>query len=764
LPDVSDLANLTAAQGIKLISTYQSGGGYYNIQGLTVTDVGDLNGDGLDDVAIASNLGVQASVFVLYGSTAYTGSAANAAPTFNLSPATMSGLPGGGFAVAGTGTSNSYGGLWLGQSVAGVDLNGDGYNDLLIGAPSYGTSNTSMGSVYVIYGGPAAQGNVTITGGSTATTNGTVNGAANGSAILSGTNGLGTNMQAVGDVNGDGYTDYLITAPSPATSPTTATGSGMAYLVFGGPNGLAQPGTTAIPISGITITATNTNEQLGGSLQATQNPTSGGGNFQQTDAWYAQQHSVASLGNIDGSGNTAFAIGSPGAINPVVANGVSEGAGAVYVFQSQSQSNWANITLPTYSGGAWTNLTGSNSLTSAGGFVIYSSSFAAKAAGGTTAAALANVSDLGFAISSAGDVNGDGITDFLIGAPMANGGQGAVFLVFGEAGGLPTVGGGLTGSSTSSGVVDLDALVQAGQGLAFGTPGTAVEYIGNQSGSTTAIGSAMGTDVTGGDYNGSGISGYSLGAWGQTVGGVINAGQIYTYNGTTALLTQPYSNADNAVYYAGDNPTSSNPGLATMNAGVDLIATGAGNNDWVHGIGMDSTGTQALTVQHDAVDGGAGDDYVGIVSTIFTSVSGGNGWNTLVFEGSNIFLNLTQMGLLVHGFMEFDLNNQSNNTATDPRGLFIGEKSGNTLSLGLSDVLSQANDTVTGSTQHMTILGDSGSTVALEGSTSLSTTQWATNSTYTDPVSHIVFDVYHNTTMGSSTVADLLIEQGVHVI
>jgi hypothetical protein len=356
---------------------------------------------------------------------------------------------------------------------------------------------------------------------------------------------------------------------------------------------------------------------------------------------------------------------------------------------------------------------------------------------------------------------------------MANGGQGAVFLVFGTLGGLPG-----TVAAGGNGVVNLDTLVANGATQPFGTPGTAVEYTGDQSNAgnngslananNATVGSYLGTDVTGGDFNGSGISGYTFGAWAENVGGNYNGtGQIYLYNGTTAYLTQPYVNADNAIYYAGDNPI----GAAAMQNGVDLIATGAGNNDWVHGIGLDSTGTQSTTVQHDVVDGGAGNDFVGIVSTNFTSINGGNGWNTLVFEGSNMFLSLAQMGLRVQGFQQFDLNNQSNNTSTDPRGThqFTGTTTGNTLSISLADVLSEANANVgmtnsaTLAQRHVTILGDANSTVSFDGSASLSTTQWAISGG-PQTINGVTFNDYHNSAMGSATYADVLIQQGVQVV
>jgi hypothetical protein len=461
-----------------------------------------------------------------------------------------------------------------------------------------------------------------------------------------------------------------------------------------------------------------------------------GASFTNVEAYYGQNQPIASLGNIDGSGRNFFAIGSPGAIYPNTTNNISDGAGAVYVLPSQS--NWSNITLPTGNNSGWSNLT---SLTSAGGFVIYSSKFASIANN-----TLTNASDLGFSVSSAGDVNGDGIADFLIGAPMANGGQGAVFLVFGVAGGLP---------QTSPGVVDLDQLVSKGASQPFGTPGTAVEYVGDQSGQDQwDVGSSLGTSVAGGDTNGSGISSYSMGAWGENTGSANNGGAVYTYNGTTAFLTQGYSTANGAVYYAGDQGVGYTNSLV---ANGNHIATGQGNNDWVHGIGLNAG---------DSVDGGAGSDFVGIVGTNFMSLNGGNGWNTLVFEHSGLTLNLTAMGLKVQGFAAFDLSNQLNNPATDPSGKFTGATTGNMLELRLADVLQESNGNVGLSTQHMTIMGDASSVVQLltaDGAITTNASQagWAISNTTT--VNGVNYDVWHNSA-ANGTVADLLIEHGVTVI
>ncbi|WP_036018213.1 Ig-like domain-containing protein [Paraburkholderia mimosarum] len=683
LPSLADINTLTAAQGFKIVDTAATGiGGDNGVQGMSVIDVGDLNGDGYSDFAISSNLNDRVYVIFGRGGTGTT--------TIDLA-SIENGATTDGFVIKNVNT-----GAWLGTGVSGGDINGDGYSDLIIGSIDGGGNGN--GQYTVLYGHAGAAGSsswsdllaytdglYTATG-STASTKGTL--AANQSTVNTtatgtGDSDLGNTSIVIGDVNGDGYNDYIVTAPR-ANTTTGGTSSGAAYLIFGSANGL---GTNfdlknLTPSQGIQISGTQVNEWLGGSS------INGGGTGAQGNSYYAQNQSVQNIGDINGDGIDDFAIGSP-YWNSSGNGGQTNGQGRVYVVYGKAAGNtWSNLDLST--------LNGTN------GFTLYSSSNTST-----------TNNQMGFSISSAGDVNGDGIDDFLIGAPGADSygkiDSGAVYLVYGTPGG-----------TNFSALTDIDKLVANGQ---------AVKYNGVNASDYT------GTGVAVGDWNGDGISDYAYGAWGSDVSST-NGGSYTVYSGSIAKLTQTFTTGDD-VLYAG----KTSPGAAPIVNGVDIISGGAGN-DIIHGIGTDTTGTTSLSVQHDVALGGAGNDTIGIVGTNFTRVDGGLGIDTLAFEGKGMTLDLAAYGKRVQGFEKFDL----------------GQSGSNTLKLRLSDVLNEA-DSLT-STLHMTISGDSTSTVVL--AEPLGASGWQQSGSQT--VNGVTYDVWHNTTMGTNTMADLLIQHGVNVV
>lgn len=86
-----------------------------------------------------------------------------------------------------------------GRSLSAGDINGDGLEDLVVGAPGYDALGEGQGAVYVLYGPLSGT-------GSLAAADARIEGAAAGDA-------LGTAVDVGGDSNGDGRNDLWVGAP-----------------------------------------------------------------------------------------------------------------------------------------------------------------------------------------------------------------------------------------------------------------------------------------------------------------------------------------------------------------------------------------------------------------------------------------------------------------------------------------------------------------------------------------------------------------------
>ena len=138
-----DLAGLDSADGVKI-----AGGAAGDAAGIGVAGAGDVNGDGFDDLVLGAFLadggGVDSgAAYVLFG---------RAAGLAGVNLADLA--PVDGFRLDGESDYDH-----AGASVAGAgDLNGDGFADLLVGAPDDGTGGSNAGAAYVVFGAPAPGG------------------------------------------------------------------------------------------------------------------------------------------------------------------------------------------------------------------------------------------------------------------------------------------------------------------------------------------------------------------------------------------------------------------------------------------------------------------------------------------------------------------------------------------------------------------------------------------------------------------------------
>jgi FG-GAP repeat/FG-GAP-like repeat len=295
--------------------------------GSSVAGAGDVNGDGYDDVIVGAphfdNGQVdEGAAFVFHGG------AAGLDPTYvtRLEP--------------------NQDGAAFGGSVAGAgDVNGDGYADVIVGAYLFDGGETDEGAAFVFHGSAAG-----------------VNAMVAVRLEIDGPGAaLGGSVAGAGDVNGDGYSDVVVGAH---LLNTGYSGAGAAFVYLGSARGVSDTFATWL-----------------------------GSHSDQSNAYLGV--SVAGAGDVNGDGYADVLVGASGLDN----GQVDEGAALVF-----------------HGGPFGTSATPSTQIE-------------ANQAG----------AHLGASVAAAGDVNGDGYADILVGAPELDDGLGAALAYHGSAGGLSSV-------------------------------------------------------------------------------------------------------------------------------------------------------------------------------------------------------------------------------------------------------------------------------------------------------------------------------------
>jgi hypothetical protein len=505
--------------------------------GREVSTAGDVNGDGYSDIVVGAesfNNGQSAEgAFWIYQGSA---SGINTTPMLFV--------------------ESNQASWWMGKGVGCAgDINGDGYSDVLIGLYGYENGQTTEGGTYVYYGSS--------TGITSATPGAILEGNANSAR-------MGESVSGAGDVNGDGYSDVVVG-------------------LLGYTNGQSQEGAAYIyhgSASGINTT-----------LAAKVEPNIANANMG-TD--------VGCAGDVNGDGYSDIVVGAynytngqtnEGAI--FIYKGSSTGINTTAFSMMQSNSTYANLGNSNSSAGdvngdGYSDVIAgayfySNGQTYEGGASVYHGSASGIS---TTVSAILESNqvnaNLGYSVAGAGDVNGDGYSDIIVGAHGYDNGQsdeGAAFVYHGSANGLSTsasamlesnqAGAQMGYSVSTAGDVNGDGysdVVVGAHGYDNGQTdeGAAFIYYGSASGLSTSaavmlesdqVSAYLGYSVAGaGDVNGDGYSDMVVGAYGYSNGQTFE-GVAFVHHGSASGISTTVS----AVLES--NQASSTFGFSVSGAG-----------------------------------------------------------------------------------------------------------------------------------------------------------------------------------------------------
>jgi len=365
-PVIFDVSALNGRNGFSIDTSVSS-----------VSNAGDVNGDGLDDIilgnanATVNNLPGVGLAYVLYGK--------NTGFDALIAAEDIAGVNG--FAVIGGQQQDR-----IGYSVgAAGDFNHDGLDDIMIGAPNKTQDGKpEVGEAYIVYGQNQGRPSTISVQDLTSDTGLVIKG-------LDTQNYTGASVSGIGDLNHDGIDDVAIGSPGKGPFGTPSDYPGEIYILFGGQfTGTAEinrtdlNGANGVRVRGIRggVVPIQDGEAIWGDLAGV---------------------SIDGVGDLNGDGLDDLAIGA----SHTIINARRKGVGQTYIIFGSQSAFPARLSL--------------NDLDGANGFRING---------------IGTVDYFGVYTRGADDFNDDGINDIIVGAS----GEGSTYIIYGRDYGLARIG------------------------------------------------------------------------------------------------------------------------------------------------------------------------------------------------------------------------------------------------------------------------------------------------------------------------------------